>query len=238
MKRYFNVDEYLHDNKNEILHSADGGSALQQMIMADGQSDTVRMAAQITGAKAPAPYVINVSNTTGGNLTCVLFGTSLYYQSTNYGSSVGVSVTSASTNISYFQMLTQSLTQPFDVGAMRIISSASQVVQTVNASSVDSSGQIVGLPIFASIYQSSYQNNSGIVDIDYPFTIDANTSLTFTILAGTSAVVIFFPRTKVNAVKTLNGAPAITQYGPAPVTIGVPVSAIGFGSVQPGLMGR
>lgn len=237
MKPYFNVDQYLHDNKTEQMHNADGG-ALQQMIMADGGQNetTYRLAQQIT--KAPAPYVINVTNTTAGNLTCILFGTSLYYQSTNYGSDTGVTVASASTNISYFQMLTQSLTQPFEVGAMRIISSASQVVQTINAESVDSSGQRVDLPIFASIYQSSYQNNSGIVDIDYPFTIDANTSLSFTILAATSAVVIFFPRTKVNQVKTLNGAPAITQYGAAPVTIGVPVSATGFGTVQPGLMGR
>jgi len=233
-KAYFNVDEYLNSAKTEVNHGADG--TLQQSLQnaADGQTEFNRLASQAS-LRPPAPYVINVSNTTAGNLTCVLFGTNLYLQSTNYGSSTGVAVASASTNITYFQMLMQVITQPYDVSKLRLIgSSSTQATQTINLDSVDSSGQKIDSPIFGAIYQSSFQNNPLITDIDYPFTVDANTSLSFTILAGATAVVVFFPLTKTNPVKTLGGSAAITNYGPAPATIGIPNMAV-LGAVRPGL---
>ena len=171
--------------------------------------------------KTPAPYQILVQNTTAGSLNLVLFGYNQYLLSTNFGSSVGLIVSPAQSNVTYLMMLTQSASQPFETSLIRVQSSnATQVTQIINVIVTDANGQSATLPIITQSYFSSYQQQSGILDVPYSCKIDGNTSLTSVILANTTVTYTFFPAEKVNVAKGLAGQGAVQVYGNPQVNLG------------------
>ena len=94
-------------------------------------------------AKQPSPYQVNVSNTTAGNLTVQLFGLNTYLLTPNFGSSVGVTVTPAQTNVSYLELLQQSASQPFETSLIRIqTTTLPQLTQIITVTSKDANGQL------------------------------------------------------------------------------------------------
>jgi hypothetical protein len=162
-----------------------------------------------------------VQNTTAGSLNLVMFGYNQFLLSTNFGSSVGLSVTPAQSNVSYLQLLTQSASQPFETSLIRVQSSnAVQVTQIITVTVTDANGQSATLPIITQSYFSSYQQQSGILDVPYSVKIDGNTSLTSTILANTTVTYTFFPAEKVNVAKGLGGQGAVQVYGNPQVNLG------------------
>jgi hypothetical protein len=171
--------------------------------------------------KTPAPYQVLVQNTTAGSLNLVMFGYNQFLLSTNFGSSVGLVVAPAQTNVSYLQLLTQSASQPFETSLIRVQSSnASQVTQIITVTVSDANGQSATLPIITQSYFSSYQQQSGILDVPYSVKIDGNTSLTSSILANTTVTYTFFPSEKVNVAKGLGGEGAVQVYGNPQVNLG------------------
>jgi hypothetical protein len=76
------------------------------------------------------------------------------------------------------------------------------------------------LPIITQSYFSSYQQQSGILDVPYQVKIDGNTSITSTILANTTVTYTFFPAEKVNTAKGLAGQGAVQVYGNPQVNLG------------------
>jgi len=171
--------------------------------------------------KTPAPYQLLVQNTTAGSLNLVMFGYNQFLLSTNFGSSVGLVVAPAQTNVSYLQLLTQSASQPFETSLIRVQSSnASQVTQIITVTVSDANGQSATLPIITQSYFSSYQQQSGILDVPYSVKIDGNTSLTSSILANTTVTYTFFPAEKVNVAKGLGGQGAVQVYGNPQVNLG------------------
>jgi hypothetical protein len=171
--------------------------------------------------KSPSPYQLTVTNTTAGALTLVMFGNNQFLLSTNFGSSVGLTVTPAQSNVSYLQLLQQSASQPFETSLIRVQSSiATQVTQILTVTITDANGQSATLPIITQSYFSSYQQQSGILDVPYSLKIDANTSITSTILAGAVVTYTFFPAEKVNVAKGLAGSGAVQVYGNPQVNLG------------------
>jgi len=171
--------------------------------------------------KSPSPYQINVTNTTAGTLTAVMFGLNQFLLSTNFGSAVGLTVTPAQTNVSYLQLLQQSGSQPFETSLIRVQSSNStQVTQILTVTITDANGQSATLPIITQSYFSSYQQQSGILDVPYQLKLDANTSITTPILANTTVTYTFFPAEKVNPAKGLAGKGAVQVYGNPQVNLG------------------
>ena len=104
---------------------------------------------------------------------------------------------------------------------MRVQSSnATQVTQIITVTVTDANGQSATLPIITQSYFSSYQQQSGILDVPYSVKIDGNTSLTSTILANTTVTYTFFPAEKVNVAKGLGGQGAVQVYGNPQVNLG------------------
>jgi hypothetical protein len=150
-----------------------------------------------------------------------MFGNNQFLLSTNFGSSVGLTVTPAQSNVSYLQLLQQSASQPFETSLIRVQSSiATQVTQILTVTITDANGQSATLPIITQSYFSSYQQQSGILDVPYSLKIDANTSITSTILAGAVVTYTFFPAEKVNVAKGLAGSGAVQVYGNPQVNLG------------------
>jgi hypothetical protein len=227
MRNNFNIDRYL--DEAEERFSGFYGDDYDDFIGDDFdlfEGDDLMSYSNASGGgmdmlKTPAPYQVLVQNTTAGSLNLVMFGYNQFLLSTNFGSSVGLSVTPAQSNVSYLQLLTQSSSQPFETSLIRVQSTnASQVTQIITVTVSDANGQSATLPIITQSYFSSYQQQSGILDVPYSVKIDANTSLTSIILANTTVTYTFFPAEKVNVSKGLAGQGAVQVYGNPQVNLG------------------
>lgn len=229
MKNNFNIDRYL--NEAEERFSGFYGEDYDDFNgddfdLFEGDGDDLYSYSNAVGGgvdmlKSPAPYQLTVVNSTAGNLTMVIFGNNANLLSTNFGSSVGLSVTPAQTNITYLQLLQQSASQPFETSLIRVQSTnSSQVTQILTVTVTDANGQSATLPIITQSYFSSYQQQSGILDVPYQLKIDGNTSITSTILANTTVTYTFFPAEKVNTAKGLAGQGAVQVYGNPQVNLG------------------
>ena len=171
--------------------------------------------------KSPTPYQVTVENTTAGTLTAILFGKNQYLLSTNFGSATGIIVTPAQNNVSYLFLLQQSADQPFETSLIRIQSANTvQITQILTVTVLDANGQSATLPIITQSYFSSYQQQSGILDVPYSLKIDGNTSVSFPVLATTVVIITFFPSEKVDTARALNGKGAKAVYGNPQVNLG------------------
>ena len=227
MRNNFNIDRYLDEAEERFsgFYGDDYDDFLgDDFDLFEGEDLMEYSNAQGGGIdmlKTPAPYQVLVQNTTAGSLNLVMFGYNQFLLSTNFGSSVGLSVTPAQSNVSYLQLLTQSASQPFETSLIRVQSSnAVQVTQIITVTVTDANGQSATLPIITQSYFSSYQQQSGILDVPYSVKIDGNTSLTSTILANTTVTYTFFPAEKVNVAKGLGGQGAVQVYGNPQVNLG------------------
>lgn len=227
MENNFNIDRYL-DEAEERFSGFNGMEdygdyELEDVEGFDDYDDDWSMASGggIDMLKSPSPYQITVQNTTPNTLTVVLFGKNQYLLSTNFGSAVGLIVTPAQTNVSYLELLQQSADQPFETSLIRVQSSnATQVTQILTVTVKDANGQSATLPIITQSYFSSYQQQSGILDIPYNLKVDANTSVTSPILGNTTVTYTFFPAEKVNIAKGLAGKKPVQVYGNPQVNLG------------------
>jgi hypothetical protein len=175
-------------------------------------------------AKQPTPYQVNVSNTTAGTLTVVLFGLNTYLLDPNFGSSTGVTVTPAQVSVTYLELLNQSASQPFETSLIRIqTSTASQLTQILTVVSKDANGQLCQIPVITQSYFSANQFQSTILDVPYPVKIDGNTYVTFPILGNTTATYTFFPAEKINTSRVLGGGSELQQYSAPAVPVAVPM---------------
>ena len=228
MRNNFNIDRYL--DEAEERFSGFYGDDYDDFVgddfdLFEGEDDLMEYSNATGGGinmlKTPAPYQVLVQNTTAGSLNLVLFGYNQFLLSTNFGSSVGLVVTPAQSNVSYLQLLTQSASQPFETSLIRVQSSnATQVTQIITVTVTDANGQSATLPIITQSYFSSYQQQSGILDVPYQVKIDGHTSLTSVILSNTTVTYTFFPAEKVNVAKGLGGQGAVQVYGNPQVNLG------------------
>ena len=229
MRKNFDIDAYLTEAEEKFsgfygdYDSYDNDSNFDDYGYDDfdGYSDEDNFAGAMPQAKSPTPYQVTVENTTAGTLTAILFGKNQFLLSTNFGSATGIIVTPAQTNVSYLFLLQQSADQPFETSLIRIQSSnTTQITQILTVTVLDANGQSATLPIITQSYFSSYQQQSGILDVPYQVKIDGNTSLTSVILSNTTVTYTFFPAEKVNVAKGLGGQGAVQVYGNPQVNLG------------------
>lgn len=225
MKNNFDIDAYLREAESQ--YSGYDGLDYDDWDMdmnedwdgADGYS--MATGGGVDMLKAPSPYQITVQNTTAGTLTVVLFGKNQYLLSPNFGSATGLVVTPSQANVTYLELLQQSADQPFETSLLRVQSSnSSQVTQILTVTVKDANGQSATLPIITQSYFSSYQQQSGILDIPYNLKVDSNTNVTSPILANTTVTYTFFPAEKVNVAKGLAGKKPVQIYGNPQVNLG------------------
>ena len=229
MRKNFDIDAYLTEAEEKFsgfygdYDSYDNDSNFDDYGYDDfdGYSDEDNFAGAMPQAKSPTPYQVTVENTTAGTLTAILFGKNQFLLSTNFGSATGIIVTPAQNNVSYLFLLQQSADQPFETSLIRIQSANTvQITQILTVTVLDANGQSATLPIITQSYFSSYQQQSGILDVPYSLKIDGNTSVSFPVLATTTVIITFFPSEKVDTARALNGKGAKAVYGNPQVNLG------------------
>lgn len=235
MENSFNIDRYLSEaeerfsgfdgdyddyDMDDEYDGFDDYDMAEDMIDEDEWDNASGRSASVSG-KSPSPYQITIVNTTAGTLTAVVFGKNKYLLSTNFGSATGLTVTPAQSNVSYLELLQQSAEQPFETSLIRVQSSnATQVTQILTVTVKDANGQSATLPIITQSYFSSYQQQSGILDVPYNLKVDGNTNVAFPVLAGATVTLTFFPSEKVNIAKGLAGKKPVQMYGNPQVNLG------------------
>lgn len=221
MKKSFNIDSYLTEAEERFSGFDGFGDDYDDLYLDDVDNFSMAEGGGMDMLKSPSPYQITVTNTTESTLTMVLFGKNQFLLSPNFGSALGLTVTPSQANVSYLELLQQSSDQPFETSLLRIQSSnESQVTSILTITVKDANGQSATLPLITQSYFSSYQQQSGILDIPYNVKIDGNTSITSPVLGGTTVTYTFFPAEKVNVSKGLAGKKPVQVYGNPQVNLG------------------
>jgi hypothetical protein len=184
-----------------------------------------------SGQRAQAvsdPYVIQYTNGTLLNVTAVLFGYNDFFGDVagNFGNPT-ITVTSLQGG-TYSRLLAQSNNKFFKIGKWRFQSaSAGQLSQTLTLTHYDANGKQYSTPLNLSIMRDAYQFQSDILDVTKTVTVDGNTQINFTLLAGATLVISMFPVSVVSGKAVLNGgtslnsarAPRLSGKNVAPVII-------------------
>ena len=193
----------------------------------DSDEDDYSFADGSASQSVSDPYVIQYQNTTLGNLTAILFGYNDYFGTANFGNPVGITITNLQGG-TYGRLIAQSNNKFFKIGKWRFQSaSASQLSQTLTINHVDANGKQYSVPLNLSIMRDAYQQQSDILDVTKPVTVDGNTYMSFTLLASTTFVISMFPVEVLSGKATLNGgkqlnfarAPRLSGKNVAPVVI-------------------
>ena len=179
------------------------------------------------------PYVIQYANTTSGDITATLFGYNDYFLQTNFNN-VGLTIATLQGG-TYNRLIAQTQNKPLKIGKWRFQASqngatnnvAAQLSVTVTINQVDASGKQYSVPLNLSIMRDAYQQQSDIIDVTRPVTVDGNTFLNFTVKATTNLIISAFPIEIISAKSRLNGgasvnmarAPRLSGKNVAPVII-------------------
>ena len=199
----------------------------------DGMSysgdDAMSFASGNTNVGISDPYVIQYYNSATTDVTAILFGYNDYFGAANYGNSTTPFVTI--TNLqggTYGRLIAQSNNKFFKIGKWRFQSgTASQLQQTLTINHVDANGKSYTVPLNLSIMRDAYQQQSDIIDVTKPVTVDGNTYITFTLKGATTFVISMFPVAVLSGKAKLNGgaydntarAPRLSGKNVAPVII-------------------
>lgn len=177
------------------------------------------------------PYVIQYANTSGADVTATLFGYNDYFLASNFNNPAAIGTPVTLQGGTYNRLISQTQNKPLKIGKWRFQASgtnlAAQLAVTVTINQVDASGKQYSVPLNLSIMRDAYQQQSDIIDVTRPVTVDGNTYLNFTVKANTTLVISAFPIEIISAKSRLNGgasvnmarAPRLSGKNVAPVII-------------------
>lgn len=198
----------------------------------DGDMDEMSFASgsPMRATHVSDPYVIQYQNTTAGTLIATLFGYNDFFGQTNFGNPVGIVITNLQGG-TYGRLIAQSNNKFFKIGKWRFqasgILSGAQLSQTLSINHVDANGKQYSVPLNLSIMRDAYQQQSDIIDVTKPVTIDGNSFITFPVLGLMVFVISMFPVEVLSGKAKLNGgaqlnrarAPRLSGKNVAPVVI-------------------
>jgi hypothetical protein len=159
------------------------------------------------------PYVVQYVNGATSNVTAYLFGYNLYALTAYFNNAATTTVTNLQGGgQTYSSLLLQTSNKPFRISKFRFQSTtASQLTQTFNVNYVDANGNTMSTPLNLSILLDAYQQQATVIDVPFNVTVDANTYISFTLIASATLVISMFPTSIVSAKAQLNGGAALNQ---------------------------
>jgi hypothetical protein len=213
--------------------SAEGDSYFDDMDSFDGNDMSYFDGNDMSyaGGNAPQaisqPYVLSYENTTSGDLTAIIFGYNDYFGASNYGNPAGITITNLQGG-TYGRLISQSNNKFFKIGKLRFqCTTPAQLQQTLNINHFDANGKTQSTPLNLSILRDAYQQQSDLIDVTEVITVDGNTSITFTLIAGAVLTIAIFPIALLSGKAALNGgksyntarAPRLSGKNVSPVII-------------------
>ena len=231
LDKYF---ESRHSSKDDSYVNFTGANAGSKYFNATGANTAA------TGqGSTPHPYIITVSNSSASTFTnFVLFnGNSLVYQSLaqykisgfdnngNYVTASGITVSSAISGVTYLQLVSQSITQPFNIATTVVTTAengAAQLQQPITVTTTDASGVSQGKPVI--FIKDPYQSQKYILVNNEPYSIDGTTTLAVNIQPNAVFNLYFYPSANINPASQLGGQDTTLTYAPASLIRVLPVA--------------
>jgi len=217
---------YFSNRENEAMNNRFYNASNDNFYNGDGyyNADAGLMMMDM-GAEASQPYIIQVANSTTSSTTVTLFNSNvnLLPTSNNFGNAAAVTVTMQNGNLTYGQFLGQLREKPFRISQVYQVSTTNaQVTQALSFTTFDTFGASTNYSRAPII--NPFQNQTGTSVLDYPFTVDGNTALSFTLLGSATVTFQFFPNKVYNISHGLAGRPVNVMLG-NPKISGVPYLA-------------
>jgi hypothetical protein len=230
-----NIRKYLASAQNrahESFLNADGFfdsdlsfTASEDFMSADGND---------MGAGSPTsqPYIIQISNTGSATSNFDVLGSYEYINNNGFttgGSLVlgTTTISSATPNVTYQQMLYQFMNNPFSVGLTYIQSASStQLLEVISVQTKDANGNLAQKPLVPTI--DPYQQQTTVLAMRYGYRIDGYTKLILNqILASTTVKLYLFPSDNINLARGLSGNAVSRQFGSPGIVRSQPVKLVG-----------
>jgi hypothetical protein len=176
-------------------------------------------AAPASSAKKSQPYALTISSASGSAVQNFdILGAYEYISNGGFtaaGSLVlgSVTISSAIPNVSYRELLYQSMNNPFTVGLTYITCTnvPAQVDEVFTIQTKDANGTMVHIPIVPS--KDPYQNLANINIVEQEYRIDGSTKLTFANVQPNAVVTVrFFPSDNTNQARALAGTATTRAY--------------------------
>lgn len=173
------------------------------------------------------PYVIQYTETSGADVTALLFGYNDFFGAPNFGNVITTTVTNLQGG-TYSRLVAQSNNKFFKIGKWRFqCDDPAQLQQTLSLNHVDANGKQYSTPLNLSIMRDAYQQQPDIIDVTKMVTVDGNTFISFTLKANAVLTISMFPVAVVSGKAKLNGgvslnrarAPRLSGKNVAPVII-------------------
>ncbi len=170
--------------------------------------------------KKSQPYVVNITSTSGANVTDFdILGTSEYVNNAGFtaaGSLVigSITISSGIPGVNYREFLYQCQNNPFTVGQtyIRCDNAAAQVQEPFSVITKDSNGTALTIPMVPNL--DPYQQIQSVMVVDQQYRVDGFTKLRFsTILANAVISVRLFPADNINPARALAGQPTGRAFG-------------------------
>ena len=218
-ERFYGADGFMDDDLNfagadDTFFGADGGAGAMSPIAPTSQ-----------------PYIVTVTYTGLANSSSIdIFSAFSYLNSTGGGSGFAwsngsltygtvpnqVVVASALSNVTYQQLLFQSMTNPFSVGMMYIqcggTNATTQLVVPITLTTQDANGNQAQKILTPTV--DPYQQQTNVLALRQPYRMDGFTKLTIPyIQAGTSYTIRIYPSDTINLARGLAGRSVSQEYG-------------------------
>jgi hypothetical protein len=181
------------------------------------------------GQQAPAaqpsptslPFIVLVQNSTTANIANVTIfnaNVALGTDTSAFGNTAGIVITSGNSNVSYYKLLQTSKDKPFRVAQTYISSAtAGQIQVQYSVVQIAANGVRVDTPITPNI--DPYQLQTTVLVNTTQYIIDGDSSIVFaSLLASTTVTFQLFPVNTANVTRTLTDSGVVNQLG-SPQTI-------------------
>lgn len=168
------------------------------------------------------PYILNVVNASAAQVTNFdILGAFQYINNAGFSGGsltiLGVTISSIIPNVTYQELLYQSIPQPWTTGETLLVSINSsvngQIQQPMLLTTKDANGNQASKILTPVI--DPYQFQSGSLVLPQPYRIDGFTKLTTTILASANFNIYFYPSDNINLSRGLGKKPVSKEYSPA-----------------------
>lgn len=219
MKNFNNYFREAEESANQSFMNADGYNYAEgyDYSYAEGQNNSA------PSGQTSQPFIISLANSTSANITTStsLFGAFQAIGAVNNALNAGLIVASGMPNVTYQQLLYQSMNKPFAVGYMYIQGSnygtnagspAAQILEVLTITQRDASGNQNTQPLKPIV--DPYQQQTTITVLKFAYIIDAQTTVTPNqIWAFTTAIFSFYPAGDVNIARGLVGRSVNQDFG-------------------------
>lgn len=181
--------------------------------------------AQAAPPRDSKPYEVEVANANLVATTCFLWGSNKARTTANFNNPVGITITSATPNVDYLEMLSDSEAGNFEVGKTYIevvTGSNAALTATWSLTYKNSDGRLTTDPVPVKI--NPMQQIQSVLEFYYTFPLDGYTNIQIAIPASTTVRYSFYVSATNRPGRNLLNQSPVKEFKDAPIVRPTPIA--------------